>query len=59
MKYRDLIRAAIEDEMKNDHNVICYGLGVTDPKGYLEQRSICISSLAVKEYLICQHQKMQ
>ena len=32
MKYRDLIRAAIEDEMKNDHNVICYGLGVTDPK---------------------------
>ncbi len=33
MKFCELVRKAIEDEMDKDETVICYGLGVTDPKG--------------------------
>lgn len=31
--YAQSIRLAIADSMRNDESVICYGLGVTDPKG--------------------------
>jgi len=31
-KFSEAINFAIKDEMREDNNVICYGLGVTDPK---------------------------
>ena len=31
--YAEAINNALEIAMRNDKNVICYGLGVTDPKG--------------------------
>ena len=33
IKFKDSINQALHFSMKKDKNLLCYGLGVTDPKG--------------------------
>ena len=33
LSYAECVRQAIKESMEEDQNVICFGLGVTDPKG--------------------------
>ena len=37
IKFKDSINQALHFSMKKDKNLLCYGLGVTDPKGVFEQ----------------------
>jgi len=50
MTFANAINEALTEAMTLDPDVICYGLGVPDPKGE--------TSLVMIGYLICLHQKM-
>ena len=40
LKYFQAINEALVFSMRRDKKMICYGLGVTDPKKYFQQRLI-------------------
>ena len=44
--------------MKMNKNVICFGLGVTDPKGVFGSTLNLEKNLVKKEYLMCLHLKI-
>ena len=58
ISFSKAINLAFIHSMEEDQKVICMGLGVPDPKGYLEQLLIFKKSLVMKEFLISLHPRM-
>ena len=59
LKFNEAIRESTTILMKKDKNVIVVGLGVSDPKGILEQLQIYISYMDLKEFLKFLYLRMQ
>ena len=57
IKFSEAINEALHIAMEKDDNVLCYGLGVGDPKTFLEQLGLQ-EKFGKKEFLIHQHQKI-
>ena len=56
--FAEAINEALTYSLIKDKNLICYGLGVTDPKGVFRTTLNLHKKFGNEEFLMSQHQKM-
>ena len=58
LKFNQAINEAIYQAMKSDKKIVCYGLGVTDPRRVFYSTERLVEEFEMIEFLIFQLQKM-
>jgi hypothetical protein len=55
----EIILETLDQALDSDKSTLLFGLGVNDPKAYLEQRQACTKNIQLKGFLKHLHPRMQ